>query len=100
MPAIPIQVTLLFILKSGFASGPFAVKLTLQPPSGEEKQIGTFPVLLEGADRGASLTLNLAFQAEEQGLYWFGLSLDRSSTLLGHERVDSTSVGWQTGFVY
>ena len=32
-------------------------------------------MLLEGEDRGANLILQLAFQAEEDGLYWLEVHL-------------------------
>jgi hypothetical protein len=76
MPPVPINMPAVISIKSGMLTGQFTIRLTVQMPDGQEKDVGTFPVLLEGADRGHNFIVNLVFQAEEQGLYWFGVYLE------------------------
>lgn len=76
MPPIPIQILSMIAFKSGDRRESYTLKLTVQTPSGNEDQLATFPLLFEGEDRGVALQVHLAFQAMEQGLYWFGVYLE------------------------
>ena len=51
------------------------VRLKIVAPSHRELSVVELPMLLEGEDRGANLVLQLGFQAEEEGVYWFDVSL-------------------------
>jgi hypothetical protein len=75
MPPVNISLTALIVFRSGDAKGTYAV--TLQPvfPSGLKPQYISAPILLEGEDRGAHLIFDLNFQAREEGLYWFDVSI-------------------------
>lgn len=75
MPPLPINLTALLMFKSGFARGPYTVRIKSISPSHRELSSVELPILLEGEDRGANLVLNLGFQAQEEGLYWFEVSL-------------------------
>lgn len=75
MPPAPINLMAVIAFKSGFARGPFTVRMKLVAPSHQELNTVELPILLEGEDRGACLTVQLGFQAEEEGLYWFDVYL-------------------------
>jgi hypothetical protein len=73
MPPLPVNFTLLVMLKAGDARGRFRVRLALEAPSGQAMPAeATLPVLFEGeGDRGVNLIIPVGFQAEQEGLYWF-----------------------------
>lgn len=75
MPAAPITLTLVLGFVSGFARGAYRVKVKLMSPSHQEVSTFELPMLLEGDDRGAQMALQLGFQANEEGLYWFEVYL-------------------------
>jgi hypothetical protein len=77
MPAVPVNLTAVISLKSGDARGRYAIRLTLEGPSGERMPHEvSLPILLEGEDRGVSLVVNVGFQAEQEGLYWFDVTFE------------------------
>jgi hypothetical protein len=83
MPPLPVNITLLVVLKAGSARGRHQVRITMEAPSGEQMpQEATLPVLLEGEERGVNLVLNLGFQAEQEGLYWFDVHFGDQNVLL------------------
>jgi hypothetical protein len=45
-------------------------------------QEAALPVLLEGEERGVNLLLGVAFQAEQEGLYWFNVFFGDREVLL------------------
>ena len=81
MPPVSINLSMVVVLKSGEARGSHPVYIALEAPSGQEMGEQQLQVLLEGeGDRGVNLVVNLAFQAEMPGLYWF-------STYFGDDRI-------------
>jgi hypothetical protein len=76
MPTIPLQLPALLSFKSGFVRSKCQVHLRAESPSGKETNVASLPVFFEGDDRGVNLILNLVFQAEEEGLYWFSVSIE------------------------
>lgn len=73
---LPPQMTTLNIvglvaLKSGFARGSHTVVVRGRTPSQQPIPAVSFPVLLEGEDRGANVVFQMGIQAREDGLYWF-----------------------------
>ncbi len=83
MPAVPVNLTMVIVLKSGDARGSYAVRVGLEAPSGQHLGDQQLPVLLEGeGDRGINLIVNLAFQAEMQGIYWFSVYFGDQDVLL------------------
>lgn len=73
---LPPQMTTLNIvglvaLKSGFARGSHTVVVQGRTPSQHAIPPVSFPVLLEGEDRGANVVFQMGIQAREDGLYWF-----------------------------
>ena len=75
MPAVPINLKAIIGFKSGMARGPYTVKVKPVSPSGVASSTIESPLLLEGEDRGAAMVLDLAFQAKEEGIYWFEVYL-------------------------
>jgi hypothetical protein len=83
MPPVAINLTAVIALKSGQARGRHSVRITMEAPSGQDLgQEVTLPVLLEGEERGANLLVNLGFQAEQEGLYWFNVRFGVQDVLL------------------
>jgi Family of unknown function (DUF6941) len=83
MPPFPVNLTAVLALKSGSARGRHSIRLTAEAPSGEQlPQEVTLPVLLEGEERGVNVVLNLGFQAEHEGLYWFNVYFGTQDVLL------------------
>jgi uncharacterized protein DUF6941 len=83
MPPVAVNLTAVILLKSGSARGRHQVRIVLEAPSGQD--VGPevhLPVLLEGEDRGVNLVVNLGFQAEDEGLYWFNVYFGDQGMLL------------------
>jgi Family of unknown function (DUF6941) len=74
MPPVPVNITALLMLKSGEARGSYTVKIQPVAPSGFKSPEVSWPIYLEGEDRGANIVLQIVFQAKEEGLYWFEVS--------------------------
>jgi hypothetical protein len=77
MPPVPINFTLLVVLKSGGARGRYSIRITLEAPSGVlmPNEV-SLPVLFEGEERGTNFVIPVGFQAEQEGLYWFAVWLE------------------------
>lgn len=65
------QVTALVCLKSGDITGEHQIEIKMRNPSGETKAVGKWPVILNGGEHGANLTINMVISAVEYGLWWF-----------------------------
>jgi hypothetical protein len=75
MPPAPVFLTLVLGFKSGMARGAFTVRVRVVKPSQETSNTFELPMLFEGEDRGAQVSLNLGLQVAEEGLYWFEVYL-------------------------
>jgi hypothetical protein len=76
MPAFPIRLTALLLFRSGEAKGSYTVALQPVAPSGIRPQGVSAQMLLEGEDRGAQLIFDINFNATEEGVYWFDVSVN------------------------
>lgn len=76
MPPVPVNLFVLLAFKSGSARGRHTVHLRPEDPSGLKLAETSLPILFEAEDQGAVITLNLGFEAQHEGLYWFDVSLD------------------------
>lgn len=67
---------LVLALKAGELNGKYSLKITPLTPS--SKRLGgiEFSVLFEGQERGTVLAAPLNVVAEEEGLYWFEVTLE------------------------
>jgi hypothetical protein len=71
MPPVAVNVALLIMLKSGDVQGSHTIRIQQVAPSGFRSPQLSWPIYLEGNDRGANLIVQVAFEAKEEGLYWF-----------------------------
>jgi hypothetical protein len=71
LPSVLIKVNALLIFKSGAAKGSHTVKIQPVAPSDFKSPAISLPMFLEGENRGASLVCEIAFQATQEGVYWF-----------------------------
>lgn len=79
MPPVPVNLTLVVSLKAGAARGRDSVRIKTEAPSGQnEGGILELPVVFEGEDRGQNIVARLGFVANQEGLYWFDISLGGS----------------------
>lgn len=78
MPTFIYPISLVIMLKSGNAKGTYSVRIDMEPPSTEVQHLPTFPVHLEGEERGQNLILNLNISLQEPGLYWFDVYFDEN----------------------
>lgn len=63
---------LLLSFKAGSARGSFNVEIRREKPSSEQSTVLSAPIYFEGdGDRGANLIVNMSFEPDEPGLYWF-----------------------------
>jgi hypothetical protein len=77
MPPVPVNLTLVVILKPGEARGRFTVKVRPEAPSGLRLPEVEAPVSFSGApDAAANLLFNVNMIATEEGVYWFDILLD------------------------
>ena len=77
MPPIPVNLTLVVVLKPGEARGRFRVTLRPEAPSGQRLPEAEVPVSFTGApDTGANVLFGINMMAVEEGLYWFDVFLD------------------------
>lgn len=78
MPPQPLHnLCLAVILKSGEMDGRFTMKIVPETPSGKRLQAVEVPVLFEKNERGVATIMPLALVAEEEGLYWFDVTIEQ-----------------------
>jgi hypothetical protein len=65
-------------LKSGELVGKYHLKITPITPSGVRQEGPSLSVLFEGNERGAIIQAPLGVVAEEEGLYWFEITLEEA----------------------
>lgn len=76
LPPTVVNFWIVVSLKSGAARGRSVVKIRPEQPSGQQMDPIELTVHFEGEDRGANLILNMGFNVEQEGLYWFDILLD------------------------
>ena len=89
-------ISILVSLKSGDVTGQHEVQVRVLKPTGEAKDLGKWPVILNGGEHGANLIINLMFETTDYGLWWFevvweGEILTRIPLKLARQPVTSTS---------
>jgi hypothetical protein len=70
------NLSLVISLKAGEMRGKGTIKITPHSPSGKDMPSAEVPALFEGDERGCVIATPLAVVAEEEGLYWFDVSLE------------------------
>jgi len=76
MPAFQVQISILTAFKSGDVKGKQELIIKGTSPSGKALPVISVPLLFEGGERGTNVNIGYAFQAEEEGLYWFDVTLN------------------------
>lgn len=71
-----IETTLVIVMKSGFMRGKAMIGVQGNTPSGKQMPMIQLPVLFEGEDRGVGLIMPMNIAIDEEGLYWFDISVD------------------------
>lgn len=71
MPPMPQQLTAVLAFKSGSAKGRQDVKLVMERPNAESKEVWSGSMLAEAPDRGHNFVLRFQETFDLEGLYWF-----------------------------
>jgi hypothetical protein len=79
MQPTPIKTTLAVSLKAGFMRQKAMLKIQPIAPSGKELPALEISALFEGDERGLQFVFPVQMVLEEEGLYWFNLSVDGQS---------------------
>ncbi|MBZ5680330.1 MAG: hypothetical protein LAO24_09515 [Acidobacteriia bacterium] len=66
----------LVAIKSGLVTGDHLIDIFIQRPSGDRKEVVTYPVKFLGQDHGQNLILNMGIGIDQDGLYWFDVLFD------------------------
>lgn len=80
LPSFPLTQTVFVALKSGLARGKYIIAIQAHSPSG--RPVGEpiqVPALFEGDERGVNVIASVTLQVEEEGLYWFDVSVEGQS---------------------
>jgi hypothetical protein len=78
MPPLTPELMAVLMLVPGQARGSFPVRIELELPSGERRELFTTTVHMESEDRGVNLVVNIRYSFETPGLYWFNVYLDKN----------------------
>jgi hypothetical protein len=73
-PAVAIQGFL--SLKSGSVTGEHTVKVVVERPNGDRKEVFEYPTNFLGKDQGQSIILQMGLGITLDGLYWFDVLFD------------------------
>ena len=77
MPPQPLSsLNLVLALKSGEIRGKYSILVSVTTPSGKTLPGPEIPMLFEGEERGVITALPLGVVADEEGLYWFEITLE------------------------
>ena len=77
MPLTVIQASIVVLLKSGLYRGTGRITATPISPSNQRMEPIILPVVFGGDDdNGGGAVLPIGFPAQEDGLYWFEISLE------------------------
>jgi hypothetical protein len=77
LPPVVVQANGLLSFKSGKFVGSKTLQIVLRNPLGKQgKPIQTFPLTFKGHEQGANVILRMQIQIEQEGLYYFDISLD------------------------
>lgn len=73
-PAIPLS--FLIAIKSGPVTGTHTVKLLVEKPNGDRKEVFSHLMEFIGREQGQNFIVNFALGTEQDGLYWFDVVFD------------------------
>ena len=75
-PQLLNSLTLVVAVKSGDMSGKYTLNVVPITPSGKRLLGPSMSILFEGQERGTVMMAPLMVVAEEEGLYWFEITLE------------------------
>ena len=76
LPPTPLRFCMVLAFKSGFMRGKGMVRIQPSNPSGTRLPAMELPILFEGDDeRGAVIAAEMTFVVEDEGVYWFDVSI-------------------------
>jgi len=73
-PMLNLQALIMF--KSGPVTGEHDVKIIVENPRGDRKEVYALKVVLNGKDHGQNIIMNMGLGVEHDGLYWFDVVFD------------------------
>lgn len=77
MPSFTHTMFLVISLKSGMARGRNELRVQPQQPDGSTKEEINFTFHFEGDEKGQNVIVQIAYQFEMEGLYWFKVFLEK-----------------------
>jgi len=95
MPEFESELNAFLLFKSGQATGPVPIRITLTRPSGltASNPVWYGTVHFEGGTRGHNLTLQIRYKFREPGPYWFNVYVgDRLATRMPFEVIYTTMI--------
>lgn len=63
-------------IKSGPVTGDHTIKVVVERPNGDRKDVFTYPVKLLGKDHGQNIILKMGLGVDMDGLFWFDVIFD------------------------
>jgi hypothetical protein len=77
LPAVPVTLTLVIMLRAGGASGPYTVKVGPEPPTGKPPEEQELPINFTGPpESGVNLIINFGMITSQEGFYWINVRLN------------------------
>ena len=77
LPAFPVSLSLVIMLRAGEARGPYVLKVRPESPSGEPIAENELPVNFTGpSGTGANFIINLGMPVSQEGVYWITVLLN------------------------
>jgi hypothetical protein len=74
--------TMFISVRAGDLAGKHHIHIRPIAPSGKDAfPTGSFPALFDTGASGVEIEVEIVFEPEEEGLYWFELSLDQEAIL-------------------
>jgi hypothetical protein len=77
LPAVPVNLNLVIMLRAGGASGPYTVKIRPEPPMGTPPEEQELPIsFTDVPESGVNLIINFGMITSHEGLYWINVRLN------------------------
>lgn len=97
VPVPTAQITMVIVLKSGIYEGKATIKMQPKSPTGKDLLLAQFPTLLQGREQGIQVIMPMAIVFQEEGVYWFEITLDDLLLTKVPLRIMHTEVPVKTG---
>ena len=93
MEPFDYEVVFTVMLKPGRARGTHRVRLSLESPAAEVRDVASTDVYLEAEDRGTTIVARMSIHIEQAGLYWMRVHVDQQEITRAPLRVVYEGVG-------